>query len=270
MLLALDAVALARLAHTMLDAINGLWNHPALPKIVDLHRGDALDARRRVQPAASASESGMAPNSGNLLGCHCVANLNNLPVNAAATAAAAAGADVAPAVVAAAAADACTCHTPCHLDSCGWLEMPQTFGSLQARLQDEGPPPPSILRHLLTQMADLLSHCHEHGVVLGDVGLDHWHFKDPERLTLVFVNVGSLQHQLHTDLASAASRDAAPSILSILGAQSSGAHRAALRCKSPEQLLLPATPPTPASDVWAFGVAAYLLAFAIHPFGDVE
>lgn len=267
-MLTLDKVALARLAHT--NAINGLWNHPALPKIVDMHRGDVFDARQRMQATASASESTMAP--GSLFRCPHAGGLNSIhdpSVNATATAAAAAGANAAPAVAVAAAVDqAYTCHaTSCRLGGCGWLEMPQTYGSLQARLQDEGPPPPSILRHLLTQMADLLSHCHEHGVVLGDVGLDHWHFKDAERLTLVFVNVGSLQHQLHTYLASTVSKDSSPS---TLGVQSYGAHIAALRCKSPEQLLRPTTPPTPASDVWAFGVAAYLLAFAIHPFGDVE
>ena len=148
-----------------------------------------------------------------------------------------------------------------------WLKMPPTYGSLQARLTSQGPPPPSILRQLLTQMASLLAHCHRHGVVLGDLKLSHWHFKDRARLQLVYVNVAALRPW--SEAGGAAGKPEADVATRTAAAVHPTSAPSGLA--QPSEPGLPAAiSSTPALDVWAFGVAAFLLAFDIYPFDDAE
>lgn len=129
--------------------------------------------------------------------------------------------------------------------------LPRTYGSLYSLLREKGPPSPSRQRALLTQLASLVAHCHRHGVVVGDLRLQKFLFADAARTTLVLSDASCLKCEDDTDLPPALSRCGSPAYA------------------APE-VLLGTSVNTRASDMWALGVAAYLLAFSAYPFGDVE
>jgi len=135
-----------------------------------------------------------------------------------------------------------------------------TGGSLQSRLEQEGPQPEPLIREVGRQVAETLAFVHGRNIVHRDLKPANLFLDDRGQVKVVDFGLA----RLITAVEPAIADDAPPTDLPpSSGATSAGRFLGTVAYAAPEQLA--GAPATPQSDLFALGVVLYEMAAGHHP-----
>ena len=143
-------------------------------------------------------------------------------------------------------------------------------GSLQSRLELEGPQPEPVLREVGRQVAETLAFVHSRGIVHRDLKPANLFLDERGLVKIVDFGLARLVTDPGNEAATVAAKaavngpEAAELLSPSTGATSSGRFLGTVAYAAPEQLL--GAPATPQSDLFALGMILHEMATGVHPF----
>jgi tetratricopeptide (TPR) repeat protein len=134
-------------------------------------------------------------------------------------------------------------------------------GSLQGRLELEGPQPEPVIREVGRQVAETLAFVHGRNIVHRDLKPANLFLDERGQVKVVDFGLARLVTEQEVLMAASAASQSAPI---STGATTAGKFLGTVAYAAPEQLA--GAPATPQSDLFALGLVLYEMAIGAHPF----
>jgi len=134
-------------------------------------------------------------------------------------------------------------------------------GSLQSRLESEGPQPEPVIREVGRQVAETLAFVHRRNIVHRDLKPANLFLDERGQVKVVDFGLARLVTERE---APAAGRDGEPSAPPSTGVTTAGKFLGTVAYAAPEQLS--GAPATARSDLFALGLVLHEMAAGVHPF----